>query len=224
MTRPDAPAPSRRAWILGGVLVLGSAVVSTAFAETAYLIPGGQYIGTVVFAAALLVFAFGIRGGGSVTAKRPLGTAALAVLAAWAVLVPILEDVMLSGDYTPDLFLFGYVDPIARFILAGIVVAQVARARVVPHPWNWAPTWALAAVTVPWLVEQVMAIAMRQGRGQDATSALLLVGSLDSALRIGATLFLGVLAIVLGNRPVAPQRVTVYPPARSESSRETLGT
>jgi hypothetical protein len=193
----------------------------TAFGDLWYLVPGGRHIGTSVFSAALLVFAFGIRGGGSITGRRPLGTAALTVLAVWAVIVPILQDLLSSDEYSPDLFLVGYVDPIVRFILAVIAVVQVGRARVVPHPWNWAPTWALAAVTVPWIVEQVMGIAVRQG--QDATSAVLLLGVLDGALRIGAMLFLGVLAVVFGNRPVAPQRVTVYPSVRGKTGRETLG-
>ena len=73
-----ALSDARLAWVIGGALLIATVVVSTPLSW--YF--GGGVITAVLFAAALLVFAFGIRGSGSVTGRRPLGTAALVVLAA----------------------------------------------------------------------------------------------------------------------------------------------
>lgn len=72
---------ARRAWFIGGVLLLATVVLGVALQPAVSLIVDGGTIGTTLFSASLLVFAFGIRGSGSVTARRPLGTAALTALA-----------------------------------------------------------------------------------------------------------------------------------------------
>ena len=73
----SALSDARHAWVIGGALLMGSVVVSAPLSP--YF--GGGVIKAALFAAALVVFAFGIRGSGSVTARRPLGTTALVVLA-----------------------------------------------------------------------------------------------------------------------------------------------
>ncbi len=75
-------------------------------------IPFGGRIRTILFSAALL-FAWGIRGAGSVTARRPLGTAALTGQAAWVLLGSVLEE-FIAESFSNDparraLLVFGYV-------------------------------------------------------------------------------------------------------------------
>ena len=205
--------PSRRAWIIGGSLILASVLVGFVLRDAAYLIPGGAYLPNALFSAALLLFAFGIRGAGSVTARRPLGTAALTLLAVWTLGWPLLLNLLLTDEYSPAFQGVGYVDLVVQLVLAVVAVTQIARAGVVPRPWKWAPAWALAAVVVPQLLEQVLVIGMT---AQDSTSAIMLALTFEGLLRTGAMLFLGVLAIVLGNRPAQPQRVTVIPSAGVE--------
>lgn len=212
MTGPQishrAASDARRAWVIGGALLLATVVIGVALQQSGLPIVGGNYIGMALFTASLLVFAFGIRGSGSITARRPLGTAALTVLAIWSLLVPALERVFFSGNYPSDsLMAFSYVDSFVQFAAALVAVTQIARVGVVPRPWSWAPAWTLAAVAVPWLFGQIAAV----GATQNATPISMFVVTLDGLVRIGAPVFLGVLAIVLANRPNRPQRVSVYP-------------
>ena len=164
-----------------------------------------------LFAASLLVFAFGIRRSGSVTARRPLGTAALTALAGWTLGAPLLDSVFLSGSsLDPGSTLgFGYAAALVAFLLALTAVTQIGRAGAVPAPWNWAPTWTLVAVALVELPQQFPVIGAQP---EDAAVQILI--NLNILVRTGATIFLGVLAIVLANRPIRPRTVPVYP--RSE--------
>lgn len=132
---PTADAP--RAWFIGGALLLASVIVGVAQPVISQIVFGGN-IRTILFSAAVLLFAWGIRGSGSVTARRPLGTAALTALAAWVLLGSVLEEAIAAGfsnDPAPNALLaFGYVDSFVRFALALVAVMQIARAGVVPAP------------------------------------------------------------------------------------------
>lgn len=161
---------------------------------------GGSVLTTVLFTAALLVFALGIRGSGSVTARRPLGSAALVLLAAWLLLGESLSVIVTSQaiDTVPDVLLgFGYVDPFVQFLLALIAVMQIGRIRVVPAPWNWSPAWVLAAVALSWLVIQLVGAV--DGAQSNPLPALYIL-SVDGIVRTASTVVLGVLAVVLGDR------------------------
>jgi hypothetical protein len=207
MAGPLVPtrAAARRAWVIGGALLLATVVISVANPS---LIVGGDIVGKVLFSASLMVFAFGIRGAGSITGRKPLGTTALAMLAIWTLLVSILESVLFSGNYPSDaLLVFSYVDSFVQFVVALVAATQIARSGVAPRPWNWAPAWALAAVAASWLLQQIVAVGVMQ----DASSITLFVVLLDGFVRIGALVFLGVLAIVLANRSNRPQTVSIYP-------------
>jgi hypothetical protein len=207
-----AATDARRAWVSGGVLLIAATVFGPIFQPVASQIPGGAIIATALFSASMLVFAFGIRGSGSVTARRPLGTTALAALAIWVLLIWGLQSALLSSNFVlsdstmNSLLAFGYVDSIVRFVAALVAVIQIARARVVPHPWNWAPTWALAAVTTPWVFEQIIAA----GPAQSAGSLALTFGPTGSLIYIGGPVFLGVLAIVLANLSRRTRTVPIF--------------
>jgi hypothetical protein len=185
-----------RAWVIAGSLLLATVVVDVAF-QAPGLGVGAGIIGPALFSASLLVFAFGIRGSGSITARRPLGTVALTALAFWSLAVPIVMNLSLAGDRLPDwLLAFGFVDSFVRFALALVAVVQIARAGIVPAPWNWAAGWVLAAVAGVWLAEQVVAV----GATQNAAFVVSTVLTVEGLVHIGGTVFLGVVAIVLANR------------------------
>ena len=188
-----------RAWLIGGTLLLATVVIGVAQPALS-LIPLGGNIRPTLFSAALLVFAFGIRGSGSVTARRPLGTIALTALAGWLFLGSVLQDISasnFSNDPLPaGLFAFGYVDSFVKFALALVAVMQIARAGVVPAPWKWVPAGLVGAASVSWLLIEIVSAGSTQGFGL-GTVALL---SVDALVRIGGTVLLGVLAIVLADR------------------------
>jgi hypothetical protein len=199
--RDRAAVGSGRAWFVGGALLLATVPLEVATHSTGAGIVGTYTITTVLFSASLLVFAFGIRGSGSITARRPLGTTALAILAIWALLGWVLTDVVsASAPYNSPsaaMLMFGHVDPFVEFAVALVAVVQIARAGVVPSPWNWAPAWALLAMTVPWLLWQIIAAGATQ---ETASTATFFVSGVDGLVRVGNTIFLGVLAIVLSDR------------------------
>lgn len=214
MTGPQVPtrAAARRAWVVAGAMLLASVVINQAVQPGTVLSTAAGLLGTALFSASLLVFAFGIRGSGSVTARKPLGTAALTVLALWTLalltlLLPPLQSVFFSDGDAPGLLAFGFVDAFVRFTAAFIAVTQIARAGVVPRPWNWAPAWALAAMAALWLTEQIVAVGSVRDTQMIAVGIIV---NLDSLVRIGSAIFLGILAIVLANRPARPQTVPVY--------------
>jgi len=207
-----------RAWFLGGTLFLVSIVIVVAQPAMA-VVPGGGALSPVLFSAALLIFAFGIRGAGSVTARRPLGTAALTVLAVWLLLDLALAGVVTSSisfDTAPTAVLaFAYANVFVQFLLALIAVMQIGRLGVVPSPWNWVPAWALAAISASWLLTQVLG-ALGTTQGAIVLSNALM--SLESLTRTGGTVLLAVVAIVLADRMNRPQ-----PPADPSINEKERG-
>lgn len=137
---------------------------------------------------------------GSVTARRPVGTTALAALAVWLLLGSVLYDVLgdrIWNDAAPVLTAFTYVDAFVQFALALVAVVQIARLGVMPAPWNRVPAWIVAAVSVTWLLLQLM------GGGTIVYGPGLVtwfLTGLDGLARVGGTALLGVIAIVLADR------------------------
>jgi hypothetical protein len=195
--RAESPAP--RALFLGGALLLASVVATVAFQVGFYSAGWVGYIPTVLFSAALMILAFGIRGSGSVTAGRPLGTFALAALAAWLVVSAVFHTTVgpMLAETSPIALsmAFSYIDLVVEFALAVIAVVQIARAGVVPAPLEWVPTWVLAAATASWLLMQLAGLVL-----VNVSQVQMTVFTLDGAVRIAGVILLGVLAIVLGDR------------------------
>lgn len=210
---PSASAvrPRRVAWLLGGSLLIASALVGLVAPQAGYPVGGWvQTAGAVLFAAAALVFASGLPDGASVTARRPVGTTALAVLGVWPLVSSIIwatQEPM--AEMRPFDSAIAYVDLVLPLAAALVAVVSIARAGVVPAPWNWAPTWALAALVVPNVLTQLLFVAVPNEMPQLApmlvTFATLVVAA--------APIFLGVLALVLAQPPRAERSpVAVYPP------------
>ena len=216
MTDPQIPkrpssnarlaSDARLAWILGGSLLIGSVVIAIVVQPVTGLFVVGNLLGTVMASAALLLFALGVRRAGSVTARRPLGTTALTVLAVWALLVIVLHATLFSAELpVSTLTSFSYLDLLVQFTAALIAAIQIARAGVVPGVWKWAPTWALAAAAAPTVFGQIVSLTV--------TNPLPVATTVMAVERMGwiaGPVFLGVLAIVLANRTTRPQTVPVY--------------
>ncbi|WP_146070017.1 hypothetical protein [Cryobacterium sp. Y29] len=197
----DRPvSPASLALLIGGGLLLASVVI-TVIAQPP-LFPYAETVGPALYSAALLVFAFGVRGVGSVTARRPVGTIALALLALWlllgSVLYGVIGDVFSNDPAPPVLMSFAYADSFVQFALALVAVMQIARLGAVPTPWNWVPAGMVAALTVTWLLLQVLGGGSATTYGPNLVAWLLM--GLDGLARIGGTILLGVIAIVLADR------------------------
>ncbi len=210
----SAPVP---AWAWGGGLLIGSAllqlIMMTGFDTIGGARQVGYWLGSALFAAALVLFALGLRGGGSVVAGRMPGIIALLVLAAW----PLLNAVgallaPASADTGAELEAYGVWATVAAVVwLAAALLSVVAigRAGVVPSRWRWAPAWGLAIVVGANALTQVVAVALGAGGVQVVLPLL----QLQSMLTILVPVLLGILAIVLGLTPRPVGTVRVYPPA-----------
>ena len=184
------------AWYVGGLLLLAPVILGYGQALLALSGIFGSVVGTALTSAAFLAFAFGLRGWGSVTGRRQLGTTALTALATWLLVAALVHKSVVWSNYDGDsLLAFSLIAKFVEFALALIVVTQIARIGIVPRPWNWAPAWAMGAVTLSWLVQEAAARVF-----QDGSYIPSIVGSLDGLVRVSATVFLGVLAIVLADR------------------------
>lgn len=198
----DATRSRRRTWVTGGALLIAAALLGLG-AVSAPGLPFG--IAQLLFHAGAVVFAVGLGRGGSVTARRPLGTAAIIALAAWTLLVTPVAWMLVNealpfdaadGAYMSTVRMIGMTDQVVTLVLAIIAVMQIGRIAVVPKPWNWAPLWALGAIVVAQLMPNLLAAATRIG-DQTVLGALF---SLIPLVTAAAVAFLGVIAIALAAR------------------------
>jgi hypothetical protein len=192
----SAGSPAR-AWIIGGSLFLLAVVL-----EAGMLIRSdGGLVRSVVLAAAFLVFAYGIRGGGSVTARGPVGTIALTALAISLPAVVLLTPLLLASNVP-----FGtqavvtQIVLLVQFMLALTATVRIGRLAVVPRPWNWAPAIVMVALALSVVAQAVATILVTQ----NVQAVFLVLVGVDEVLRVGALVGLGVLAIVLGDRAGRP--------------------
>ena len=193
-TQVGSNTTTARVWIVGGSLLLAAVVIG---AGVATVWTGAGVVRDVLIAAALLLFAVGVRGAGSITARRPVPTIALTVLAIslpvslWmtAILVPLDAPLDLIAAATQATVLI-------QFACALIASIAIGRLAVVPSPFNWAPALALAAVTLSGVLQAVTAIAFTQ----NVQEVFVVLVGVDVIIRIGTLVALGVLAIVLGDR------------------------
>lgn len=193
-------------------MLLAATVVGATALQVLWSIPGGGYLSPALYAAALLVFALGIRGAGSVTALRPLGTTALALLAIGTLVSQVSWGfVPVEAMTMEQLQLLGAGELMLRAAVAAIACVQIGRAGVLPRPWNWAPCWALIAVVVPSLL-QLLAQAANPAIPDQALLTVLI--GLDGLVRVAAAVFLGVVAILLARRPSPERTVSIIAPER----------
>lgn len=220
---PRDPAPvavrhARLTWIVGGSLLIAYAALRLAgYGIQLLWFPGAWYFIEALWAAALVLFAFGIRGAGSIVAKRPAGVVALVV----AAVMPFVSSIVL-GLLTPATLEPGYDPTLAvtvstslQALSLGALVAAcvvIARAGAVPHHWRWVPLIALTVAAVPQVIAVLVMVSTPDSYDQMGMALLLTSVGL---LGILAALVLGILAIVHAPRetPRATGPVQVYPPA-----------
>lgn len=213
---PSAAAArhARLAWIIGGSLLVAHGLLELVGGSAAlFAFPGGAVVLHAPWAAALLVFAFGIRGAGSVVARRPVGVVAL-VIAGLQPLLSIIVWWVVPIEATDRLLSLMIGQSLAVLSLAALVVATVVigRAGAVPYRVRWVPLLALSVAAAPMVLVQLLAAST------PAVFDLIALYPLFAGAAIVGTLvivLLGILAIVFAPRevPVVAEPVQVYPPS-----------
>lgn len=205
-----APARTgpRQTWTIGGILMLVCAalsVVAPALMLTALSTPV-WWARTLAFSAALVVFAVGIRRQGSVVDRRLLGVSALILLAVWPLVDAVVYALVPPTMDSLELYqAWGYVSLVVPLAAAIVAVVLIARAGVVPHPWRWAPLWALGAAIAPQLILQAFAASP----GADVQAMAGPMAGLGQLVWVAVPLGLGLCAVLLARS--RPTTVQVYP-------------
>lgn len=209
------------AWVWGGgLLVLAAVLPATGVAAGASGVPQTilAWAQTIVFAAAMTVFAFGLRGRGSVVARRPSGIVALLLV---GVILPLFDALTAwvfvvdpdAPGAIPDWIGSAQIVTYAGLGLWGaaalVATAQIARADAVPYPWRWAPLAALGVLALVFLALQVIGTTTA-GNGDSGAAAVLV--ATWGAVIVLVPLALGMLALALGVRGVGVPARQVYPP------------
>lgn len=187
----------RRTWVAGGVLLLLSVAVELAArGPLAGLSPGKDWL----YAAAGILLVIGIGRGGSITARRFVGTSSTILL----VIAPLTQSYWftLLPDNTGDLnaeedawvlvatAYFGIL-----MMLALISAIAIIRAGVVPSPWRWAPLWVMIWTPVTYAIGLAFFSAAPLGTPVASFGAIFSLYGPAAGVA-----FLGVLGIVLGAR------------------------
>ena len=197
-------------WTIGGVGLVLCGVVGMLQYSLPY---AGSFLTItreVVFAAAILLFAAGLSREASVVARRPLGVAALAVVALWPIILRIAEPLLpnmdaASSDAGMDAYRSAagvwttvfYMDLVVSLAAAVVVVVQVARARILPERWRWAPLWALLVSVAAAVIPPLLLVSLGPVADQNILGAASALGSLGF---LAQTLGLGIIALVLAAR------------------------
>lgn len=204
----DPARQRRRTWLIGGALLVLSAVLALVARGPL----GGLYFAKDAFwALGVLVLVIGLGRAGSVTGRRPFATAVVIaqVLVANPLTALLLSGLVLDDPRNPhaeedswgSIFFPYYVLVFVLTVLAVIVVGWV---RAVPSPWSWAPAWVLASSWVLGALSVTLFSAAPLGTPLATFGAYL--GVVSAAL---GTMFLGVVAIVLGARTTTAQPASV---------------
>lgn len=196
-------------WIWGGGLLAASAVVPWALG------PGGagtltRTLAGLLFLAAMAVFAFGLRGAGSVVARRGAGMVALLVLGITPLLFSLVAPTQVDLSDMALLQTLGYVELAVTAAAALVAVVEIARARVVPGPWRWAPAIGLAVVVGVQVIGQIVGVAVGP-QGLEHWGVALALGGFVSAVVV--PLVLGGAAMALGGRGLPAASPRIYPSA-----------
>lgn len=183
-------------WMSGGLGLITSGVVGIMWFAVPELLPlaWARAASGAVFAASVLLLAVGRSRDSSVVLRRPLGMVAMTVLAVWSVFGGV-RGLISGAAATQDLLVV--LDNVSLFISTGaalVAAIEIARARTVPAPWRWAPSFALALQVVLWALPQIVVTSIRHEDVQAAASFLVLCSNLS--LLVG-TVGLGVVAVYL---------------------------
>lgn len=173
-------------------------------------------VADVVWAIGVVIFAIGFGREGSVVARKPLGVTAMCLVAVWPLVSAIVSAVLSAVLPVPDerWLMWGYAGALIPFAAGLIASVEIARAGVVPSPWNWAPMVALGAQALAWLVPQL--VAARAG-ASDTANLVPLFSGLGTLSVLVSTFGLGIVATVLSTRNRS-RVVEIYTSRSTEST------
>lgn len=187
----------RNVWLIAGGLLAASGILGAAHSPPLAGVLGigvGSLTPLVIllFGAGGMLFALGLRGEGSVTARRPLGTTAIVLLVAILPFVRLFVwDAVPAAVYASGvLYVFTIVDLLVELALALIAALAIARAGVVPEPWCRAPLWAVGIAAI---AETVRVLVGLTGVNVFSTT----IDGIAQLLPALLTAALGIIAIVL---------------------------
>lgn len=216
MTDVEVGAPreddARLAWRIGGTLFLACAAVSVIqpFLLGSPALTVTLWTRTGLFAAALIVFALGVRGSGSVVARQLPGVVAMIVLAIVMIANVVVGVVVpFSMDLIDFFMTWNQVAQAVELGAAIVTVVVIARAGVIRRSWRWVPLWALIATAAP----QLILLAIFASPGADVQAMAAPMAGLSQLVNIAVPLTLAVGAMFLSLERPEPRTVQVYPPA-----------
>lgn len=167
--------------VSGAVEVVRISIASSAAAAALAV------LGAVLWGVAVLALTLGLHRRESVVGRRRSALVASAVLAVWPTVDALMD--LFGGPDTPAEARAGvawnYVSPLVALGAGLVVSAHIARARVVPAPWNRMPLWVLGIQVAVWFIPQFV--------GTAAPTALIHTADLFVALGV-----LGVLVATFG--------------------------
>ncbi|WP_457100041.1 hypothetical protein [Microbacterium sp. P5_E9] len=211
----------RIAFVLGGGLFIASAILNVVLAPVSgsdYPPPASAdlsvadvlHLGAaVLFGAGVLVFAWGIRGKGSVVARRPLGLTALTL---FALSIPVVDAVgLLFTVAHPDDSLGAVawgVNLVSILVmpLAGVTGAmRIALVGAVPGGWRWLPVIAVSFGIAVALWGVMAAFSSAEPAVTDSIRTV--VGQMTAWYPVVSPLVLGAVAIWLASDAGTARRV-----------------
>ncbi|PRB14119.1 hypothetical protein [Microbacterium sp. MYb62] len=162
----------------------------------------------LIFAASILLFAFGLSRDASVVGRKPLGVTAMTVVALWPLAEFAATRLFALGPLTDETVwrVHGYLALIVPAAAGLVAAVQIARSDEVPQPWRWAPMWVLGGYLVTWAIPQIIFVTERPESIQAFADLFQLLGALAA---LAGTLGLGIVALVLAARQ-RPESVEVY--------------
>ncbi|MCT9821036.1 hypothetical protein N3K63_12175 [Microbacterium sp. W1N] len=211
----------RSTWMIGGIGLVVCGVIGMLQYSVVGMAQASGLVLDALFASSVLVFAIGSSRAASVVRREPLGMVALVVVAVWPLVMRVVAAFLPPmGAETFDAGLEAYraaegtltavfyVNLLVSLAAALLACVRIARAGVVPAPWNRAPLWALIASVAAGVVPQLLFAASRPGGAQGYAEIAILIGAVGFLAR---TLGLGIIALVLAAR-VRSGSVDVYRP------------
>lgn len=192
-------------WTIGGsaLILAGIVAMLDAVMLGSSLRPVLTVIAELAWAVGVTVFAVGRTRYESVVARRPLGLVTMLIVAWWHVVARIAFDLMTPSEgfataesIPPMYVVLGYLDLLIPLAAGTIATVQIARTRIVPSPWRWAPLWVLGLSVLVGVMTQGVYATMALPQQAVADVATLL-GALSS---LASTIGLGVLGLILSER------------------------
>lgn len=169
-----------------------------------------MWAGRLCFAAAMVILAFGLRREGSVVARRLPGVVALIVLGFAPPFIALITPSSANPDDLWMLQTVGYIQLAATGGAALLAVVEIARARVLPGPWRWAPAAGLAIVALVFVTTQIVGLSVGVN-GIQGLAVVLAAGGWITGMLV--PLVLGVGLMVLGARGLPAPPAQIYPSA-----------